>query len=418
MNKLNSQKGFVVPVVIAIVVVLIGGGIYLANKREVDSAKNISSTVSTVDWKTYANGKYGFEFKYPSDWQNVQETESPIPTQKAVSFAFKTPKPNDTMIIFSVADNGRGSFEIGLPSGYAVPDVFKREYETITSTFKSDLRINTPQDAVIPELSISKITFPNNSNKIQGGSTAPFLSFSLKADKGDVQIDSIKIKKTGTLSNHYLKNIFLVDESNTIVYDESVNRATMSGGTLNDNNELVMTGPILLRNGETQRFYLYVALDEDLKYAKGETVVLEISALNLTKGTDVNIIGDWRIKSPTMVADRYENTMPDPVINSITPGNGPVGTNIELKGVGFAGFEGDKNAIIENYFGQRGVIYGELGSTDNIIRFKLADRYCTKDNSYTGFPCDSYLMITPGVYKIYVWPWGKSSEKVQFIVTN
>ncbi len=338
MNKLNSQKGFVVPLVIAVVVILVGGGVYLARNKTTNSISNAVSSTTTVT-------------------------------------------------ILTSNEN--------------------------SSVIKNQLN----QDLTGKILTVTPITFPNNSNKINGGSTVPFLSFTLKADNGDVQIDSIKIKKTGTLSNYYLKNIFLVNESNTIVYDESVNREAMSGGKLNSNSELTMTGPVLLKSGETQRFYLYVALDEDLKYAKGDTVMLEISALNI-KPANVSIVGDWRVKSPTMIADRYENAMPDPVISSVVPDNGPVGTSVVLKGTRFAGFESDKNAIIENYFGQRGIIYGETGSTDSLIKFKLADRYCTRDMSYIGDPCTTFMIITPGVYWIYVSPWGKSSNKIQFTVTN
>jgi len=106
-----------------------------------------------------------------------------------------------------------------------------------------------------------------------------------------------------------------------------------------------------------------------------------------------------------------------PIISSITPSLGSVGTFIELKGIGFAGFESDKYAWIENInTGIEGVIYGDQSSTNNLIRFKLADKYCTVDNSYSGIPCSSYLTITPGIYNIYVYPWGKKSNVVNFEV--
>jgi hypothetical protein len=76
----NLQKGFVVPLIIAIVAVLtIGGGIYYSQKKSEVPSNTISGSNSTASsknvsdemsgWKTYRNDQLGFEFKYPSDWQ-------------------------------------------------------------------------------------------------------------------------------------------------------------------------------------------------------------------------------------------------------------------------------------------------------------------------------------------------------------
>ncbi|MES3031546.1 MAG: IPT/TIG domain-containing protein, partial [Patescibacteria group bacterium] len=110
---------------------------------------------------------------------------------------------------------------------------------------------------------------------------------------------------------------------------------------------------------------------------------------------------------------------PLPLITSISPTAGPIGTRVELKGTGFSGFEGDKYAWIENpKTGVKGIIYNEAGATNNLIPFVLKDKYCTRDNSYSGNPCESYLTITPGEYTIHVYPWGKISNKIKFTVTN
>ena len=70
----NSQKGFVVPIIIAIGALLIAGGVYVAwqknmmpvlNNNKVD---NSSATTQTTAWKTYVNEKYGFSFKYPGSF--------------------------------------------------------------------------------------------------------------------------------------------------------------------------------------------------------------------------------------------------------------------------------------------------------------------------------------------------------------
>jgi hypothetical protein len=112
-----------------------------------------------------------------------------------------------------------------------------------------------------------------------------------------------------------------------------------------------------------------------------------------------------------------ENGNGIPVITSITPKQGSVGTVIDVKGNNFAGFESDKYLWMVNDKGVKGVIYGELPiSTNDFIRFTLKDKYCTVDTSYSGNPCPSYLTIVPGTYTFYAEPWGTKSNVVQFKV--
>lgn len=106
-----------------------------------------------------------------------------------------------------------------------------------------------------------------------------------------------------------------------------------------------------------------------------------------------------------------------PAIINIVPGSMAfTGTTITVNGTNLCGFESDKNLWIENSVGQKGVIYGLNGSTCNTIKFVLADKYCTTDNSYSGLPCSSYLSIVPGTYNIFAQPWGTVSNKVQLKV--
>src|SRR5665811_1010016 len=72
----NSQRGFIIPLLLVIAALLLTGGAYVymqkqsANKsteNPVDQATSTtqSSNSQTADWKTYQNEKYGFEVKYP-----------------------------------------------------------------------------------------------------------------------------------------------------------------------------------------------------------------------------------------------------------------------------------------------------------------------------------------------------------------
>jgi hypothetical protein len=102
---MKNNKGFIVPVLLAIIAVLVvGGGVYVYNDKKseapvlpvgeefqvTDQIQTNTQTESTngsepctnngsmgtrkcnpsesANWKTYKDEKYGFQFKYPSDW--------------------------------------------------------------------------------------------------------------------------------------------------------------------------------------------------------------------------------------------------------------------------------------------------------------------------------------------------------------
>lgn len=108
----------------------------------------------------------------------------------------------------------------------------------------------------------------------------------------------------------------------------------------------------------------------------------------------------------------------NPVITSLSAYSGSVGTSLEINGCNFLGFEGDRIALIENDKGEKGILYGKDGSTAKLIKVTLASLLCQKDTSYSGLPCDKYLTLKPGLYKIYTSPWGKKSNEVQFTITD
>ena len=110
---------------------------------------------------------------------------------------------------------------------------------------------------------------------------------------------------------------------------------------------------------------------------------------------------------PTTCVDQPETKA---VITSLSSYSGPVGTKLEIRGCNFAGFEGDKNAWIENYQGVKGILYGEQGSTAKVIKVTLKSPLCSQGNSYSGLPYSSYLTLTPGTYKIWTMPWGANTK--------
>jgi hypothetical protein len=116
---------------------------------------------------------------------------------------------------------------------------------------------------------------------------------------------------------------------------------------------------------------------------------------------------------PVSCVDEVEGL---PVITSISPESGSVGTTIEIRGCNFSGFEGDKNAWIENGEGVKGILYGESGSTSNLLTLTLKSPLCQTDTSYSGLPCGAELSLSAGTYRIYVTPWGKTSNEAAFVI--
>ncbi len=73
MNQL--RKGFILPVIVAIVAILgIGAVVYFAPSKNTAEAP-VVDVVDTSDWKTCINKKYSYEVKYPATW-NVWEKDS------------------------------------------------------------------------------------------------------------------------------------------------------------------------------------------------------------------------------------------------------------------------------------------------------------------------------------------------------
>ncbi len=105
-----------------------------------------------------------------------------------------------------------------------------------------------------------------------------------------------------------------------------------------------------------------------------------------------------------------------PVITSISATSSKIGGKIELVGCNFSGFEGDKTAWIENDKGEKGILYGDLDSTETSLKLTLQPSVCKEDTSYSGHECQNELVLIPGEYQVYVYPWGKMSNKISLTI--
>ncbi|MFH1170109.1 MAG: hypothetical protein V1704_00915 [Candidatus Vogelbacteria bacterium] len=67
---MKNNKGFSVIAIVVILAVLVVGGYAVWQKQTTTSPSALPEGEGTEDWKTYRNDEYGFEFKYPVDFNN------------------------------------------------------------------------------------------------------------------------------------------------------------------------------------------------------------------------------------------------------------------------------------------------------------------------------------------------------------
>ena len=139
------------------------------------------------------------------------------------------------------------------------------------------------------------------------------------------------------------------------------------------------------------------------------------------KQMEDQILSTFKFAEPTLPTKSNQSEL-GPVIYSITPLRGSIGTKITIKGKNLNGFEGDLNARIATEFNfadySSGIMYGERNGSSDTIVTTIQSSFCKQDNSYSGLPCTSYFYITPGVYEISVKPYDKESNSVSFTVTE
>jgi hypothetical protein len=119
-----------------------------------------------------------------------------------------------------------------------------------------------------------------------------------------------------------------------------------------------------------------------------------------------------------------EDGTPIPVIESIYPTSGHLGEYVTIRGQHLSGFEGDLDVYFERSDGKRVLLTDAMSypaTQDKLIYVRLkqpCDEGETVYGRYSGNPekCN-YVAFTPGVYKVYVEPWGKKSNFFQFTVT-
>ncbi|MCX6718983.1 MAG: IPT/TIG domain-containing protein [Candidatus Taylorbacteria bacterium] len=130
----------------------------------------------------------------------------------------------------------------------------------------------------------------------------------------------------------------------------------------------------------------------------------------------------------TSTSQNQDQTEAVPVITSITPSSGPIGTVVTIQGKNLSGFEGDLKAYFVRKDGDIITLTDTFGdytkTAGNTIKVSVKIP-CPAPGGYRGntsivlSPCDSTSSeLAPGNYEVYAKPWGKESNRVKFTVTS
>jgi len=149
MKYFNKGSAVVIAVIVVIVLAIIGGGVwyYVSNKNQSPAGGD-----QFKDWKTYRNEEYGFEVKYPNNWNinTISENEAvefmaPGKKMRSIGIFIDNNPKNLSLEEFYNGKNGEELFH-GATGGYIS---LKIDGESAIR-FKNVLGLTTGDVIVIP----------------------------------------------------------------------------------------------------------------------------------------------------------------------------------------------------------------------------------------------------------------------------
>lgn len=382
-----GQKGFVIPLIIAVVAVLVLGAIYTTyhnyNSEPTVPIKKlinegILNTDTPKDWKTYTDVKYGFEFMYPLSYQIVD-----------FSKLNEESKSNTEGSVYPSSD-------FALSSGSNIHD-----YVAIF-------------DVVVPLPEIDKRSKANYKAKTLEDYKANYVSYD--NPKGYYSFDVNIHESSPFFINGFsaLKQIYSAERSGDI-YSE-INK---------DVRYVIFDGK--------SRFIIIEGLRGSVLFDHIVSTFKFTTPISTTTNpvactADAKQCPDGTYVGRTGPNCEFAPCSTDPIIISISPTSGPVGTIIDIRGKNLSGFEGDLVAVFERSDGKKTFInsvvpYFANGMTNTTLIEVPVLSPCERGElvygAYSGIPskCD-YFEFTPGIYKVYVNPWNNKSNEVQFTVVK
>ncbi len=133
------------------------------------------------------------------------------------------------------------------------------------------------------------------------------------------------------------------------------------------------------------------------------------------KKVEVPAVVDTIVQQPNQVQNTSntssENT---PVIDSITPSNGHVGTEIKIKGKNLVDAGGNQNIVIVNNKEELAYLgFGDATGSDvrdsngkflywSYLKVTIGSKICKNRSTNAGLPCKAWMTILPGNYQMFI----------------
>ncbi|MFA6095658.1 MAG: hypothetical protein WC767_02335 [Candidatus Paceibacterota bacterium] len=455
---MKNQRGFAVPLIVILILAFIGGGYaYTKISQKEKSATPSDSSVVTAggeapaisDWKTYTNSQYGFQVNYPADWDVTPSVGNGAAVNTVFYFGPKGP----------YYENGR------LSDAKWVINIFPYHKEQPGVRFTSGNREYYISDEGLQSekfdlfLRSFKFTSPAASEDVPGWKTYRTDEFGFEVKyPADFIIDEGhaygRIERQ-TLLGVAFKVPSRLSAGTNLSSDSyiAIERSNGDGDSCDAYSFLEQAQTAAARDSEWRKIgeasYSYGKSSgagagnyyEESVYARSITrsfciiARLSVHSVNpdLLRESDPSIrLYDReqldRLFRDVIASIRIIQAEDYPVIEKIVPAKGPVGITIDIIGQQFSGFEGDLDAWIENSKGEKAFLpsseylyperYKEIYPGKELIRVRIEKQLCKANHSYSGKVCEEYLKIVPGMYKIYTVPWGKTSNKIDFEITQ
>ncbi len=222
----NSQKGFVMPLILALIaILLVGGGAYVYTQDKQGNQTNVvsqttdtTSTEQTADWKTYTNSAFDFSIKLPTN-NNVytcedSSTRAQLANEKSYR-VFILENPSDIDLMKSCDYSERAKYNnLYINASRSTPGA----YSDLVANWKKnygDGKYITLEETTFAghgatgheALMKTKVEGPNNDNLykevvINGGMYSYYLSFAKKSDSLEETLATFQVMETkSTLSD-------------------------------------------------------------------------------------------------------------------------------------------------------------------------------------------------------------------------